>query len=136
MVANILTGLRLRPRPATNKGWGKKKLTKLRRSFCLISLATNMLEDWDLFHLKSGINSPVWSTKIFLYHIRKLRYKQIKMEYQILNISNIEIWCSILLFWFAYISAPWYRTEMFLYCRQSYASHLLNELCSSLLACL
>ena len=32
---------------------------KMRRGFCLISLATNMLEGLDVFHLKSGIHSSV-----------------------------------------------------------------------------
>ena len=39
-------------------------------------------------------------------------------------------------FQFAYISAPEYRTEKFLYSRRSYESHLSNELCPSFLACL
>ena len=33
--------------------------------FCLISLARNMLENWDIIHWKGGIHSFVWSTKIF-----------------------------------------------------------------------
>ena len=37
---------------------------------------------------------------------------------------------------FAYISASQYGTEMFLYSRQSYKSHLSNEICLSHLACL
>ena len=40
----------------------------------LICLATIMGEGWDIFHLKGGIHSSVWSTKTFLYIIRKLRY--------------------------------------------------------------
>ena len=39
-------------------------------------------------------------------------------------------------FWFAHISAPWYRTEMFLYFRRSYGSNFWNEICPSNLACL
>ena len=62
----------------------------LKSDVCLFSLATNMLEDWDIFHLKSVIHSTVWSTKIFLYHIRKLRYKQIKMGYQILKFFVLD----------------------------------------------
>ena len=42
---------------------------KMRRSFCLISLATNMLESWHIIHWKGGIHSFVWSTKTFLYDI-------------------------------------------------------------------
>ena len=49
------------------------------RSFCLISLATNMLEDWDM-------TWSIWSTKTFLYDIRGPRYKEIKMGYQISKI--------------------------------------------------
>ena len=45
------------------------------RSVCLISLPTNMLEGWDIIHLKSGIHSSVWSTKTFLYNKREPRYK-------------------------------------------------------------
>ena len=56
---------------------------KMSRSFCLISLATNMLESWDIIHWKGGIHSFVWSTKAFLYDIREPSYKQIKMGYQI-----------------------------------------------------
>ena len=88
--------------------WGeiwvaKKKLTKMDRSFCLISLATNVLEGWDIIYLIGGIHSFVWSTKNFLYDIRETRYKQIKMGYQISKCLNIgqslcfEIWCHILL---------------------------------------
>ena len=67
------------------------------RSFCLISLATNMLEGWDIINLKGGIHSFVLSTKTFLYDIRELRYKQIKMEYEIskcLNIEKSNVWKS------------------------------------------
>ena len=70
---------------------------KMRRSFCLISLATNMLESWDIIHWKGGIHSFVWSTKTFLYDIREPRYKQIKMGYQIskcLNIGKSSVWKS------------------------------------------
>ena len=56
---------------------GQKNLTKIRTSH---SLATNMLEGWDIIHWKGVIHSFVWSTKTFLFDIRKPRYKQIKME--------------------------------------------------------
>ena len=59
---------------------------KMRRIFCLISLATKMLEGWDIYHLKGGIHSFAWSTKTFLYDIRELRYKQNKMVYPISRI--------------------------------------------------
>ena len=38
-------------------------------------------------------------------------------------------------FCFAYISASWYRTEMFLYSRRSYGFPLSNEILTSLLVC-
>ena len=50
-------------------------ITKRSRSFCLISLATNMLEGLDIIHWKGGIHSFVWSTKTFLYDILEPRYK-------------------------------------------------------------
>ena len=52
-------------------------------SFCLISLASNILKGWDILHLKGEIHSSVWSTKTFLYNIRALRYMQNIMWYQI-----------------------------------------------------
>ena len=51
----------------------------------IISPAINMLEGWDISHLKGEIHSSVWSTKTFLNHIRELRYKQNNMEYKISN---------------------------------------------------
>ena len=74
----------------------------LRRSFYLISLATNMLEGWDIINLNGGIHSSIWITKTFLYDIREPRYKQIKMGYHILKedgywtIKSLEISCPIL----------------------------------------
>ena len=35
------------------KGESKKTLPNLRNSVCLISLATNMIDGWDVIHLKS-----------------------------------------------------------------------------------
>ena len=52
----------------------------------IISLVINMLEDWGISHLKGGINSYVWNTKIFLYDIREQRYKQNNLSYQIWRI--------------------------------------------------
>ena len=49
-------------------------------SFCLISLAKNMLEGWNIFHLKCGIHRSVWSIKTFLYDIWGPRYKEIKIK--------------------------------------------------------
>ena len=62
---------------------------KMRRSFCLISLAANMLEGWDIIHWKGGIHSFVWSTKTFLCDIWEPRYKQNKIGYQISKCLNI-----------------------------------------------
>ena len=65
--------------------------------FCLISLATNMLQGWDIIHWKGGIHSFVWRTKTFLYDNREPRYKQIKMGYQIskyLNTEKSSVWKS------------------------------------------
>ena len=39
--------------------------------------------------LKGEIHSSVWSTKTFLHDIRELRYKQIKIGYQISKILDI-----------------------------------------------
>ena len=76
------------------------------------------------------------SSKIFIAReiMHKSRQYQIS-RYQIINnfkkfLKSDTPYC------FAYISAPLYHTEKFLYSRQSYGSHLLNELCPSLLLCL
>ena len=73
------------------------------------------------------------SSKIFIAReiMHKSRQYQIS-RYQIIN--NFKFLKSDTPFCFAYISAPLYRTEKFLYSRQSYGSHLSNELCPSLLA--
>ena len=55
--------------------WYRADQKKMRRSFYLISLATNMLEGWDMIKWKGGIHSFVWSTKTFLYDLREPRYK-------------------------------------------------------------
>ena len=68
------------------KGGAKKTSLNLRHNFCIIHLATKMLEGWDISHLKGRIHSFVWSTKSFLYNIRELRYEQNNMGYQILKI--------------------------------------------------
>ena len=61
------------------KGETKETSLNLRRSFGLTSLATNMLDGWDIILSKGEIHSSVGSTKTFPYDIRELRYKQIKM---------------------------------------------------------
>ena len=71
------------------KGESMKTSLILRRTFGLISLPTNILEGWDIFHLKGWIHSSVQCTKTFLYDIREPIYKQIKMGYQISKIFDI-----------------------------------------------
>ena len=60
---------------------------KMSHSFCLISLATHMLESWYKIHWEGGIHSFVWSTT-FLYDIREPRYEQINMGYQISHFKD------------------------------------------------
>ena len=64
----------------------KKTSLNLRNSFCWISPATSIIDDWDIIHLKSEIHSYVWSTKTFLYGIRELSYIQNNIGYQISRI--------------------------------------------------
>ena len=74
-----------------------------------------MLEGWDIYLLKGGIYSSVWCTKNLLYDIRELRYKQIKMGYQISKIFNIgqsSVLKSAVPYCFIYISAPLCFTDM------------------------
>ena len=49
----------------------------------IISPAINLLEGWDISHLKSENRSSVWSTKTFLNDIREVSYEQNNMEYKI-----------------------------------------------------
>ena len=72
-----------------SKGTGcpKKNAPKI---VWITSPATNMLDRWDISHLKGGTCSSVWSTETFLYHIWKPRYKQNKMGCQISRIWNDE----------------------------------------------
>ena len=88
---------------------------KMSRSFCLIFLATSMLEGWDIILLKGGIYSFVWIAKIFLYDIREPRYKQIEMGYQIsecLNVGQSSVLKADVPYCFTYILAPLCFTEM------------------------
>ena len=66
--------------PFLTTGCFKKNFTL---GISIISPAINMLEGWDILHLKGGIHSSVWSTKIFLYNIREPRYNQNKIGYKI-----------------------------------------------------
>ena len=54
---------------------------KMCRSFCLIALATNMLEGWDTIHLKGEIHSSFWSTKTISKTIWGTRFK----DFEIMN---------------------------------------------------
>ena len=104
------------------------------RDLFLILLAMNILV--------GGDTSFLWyvsGSTPFLYNIREPKYKQNNMEtsefkkkYQPIS----KIWKYDIEFWFIYILVPWYRTEMFLYSRRSYRSHLSNEICLSYLASL
>ena len=79
------------------------------------SLATYMLESWDLYHSKGEIHSSVWSTKTFLYDIREPRKKKIKMGYHIskfLNIGQSSFLKSDVPYCFNYIQAPLCFIEM------------------------
>ena len=95
-----------------------------------------MLEGWNIIRLKGGMHSSVCNTKTFLYDIRELRYKQIKITISDIRSQYLKCLKSDIPFWFAYISASWYGTEIFLYFRRCYGSHFSNEICPSLLACL
>ena len=68
------------------KGGSKKTSLNLRNSFCLIYPATNMIDNWNIIHLKSEIHSSIRSKKTFLYDIRELSYMQNNIGYQISRI--------------------------------------------------
>ena len=72
---------------------------KMRRSFCLIPQNLNILEDWDMIHLKGDIHRYVLSTSSFLCDIRELRYNQKNMGYQIsrnqYSVSNNSTICKV-----------------------------------------
>ena len=72
------------------KGECKKKLTKLAPQFLPTFFGFKHARRLDIIHMKNGIHSSIWSTKTFLYDIRAPRYKQFKMGYQILKISDIR----------------------------------------------
>ena len=57
------------------KGVPKKTSLNVCHSFCLIAPSKNMLEGWDIIHLKGDTHSSVWSTETFLYNKREPRYK-------------------------------------------------------------
>ena len=89
----------------------------MHNSFCVIFLATNIPEGWDIMHSKGEVHSSVWSSKTFLYHIREPRYKEIKMGYQItkvLDIGQSKSLKSDVQFCLTYISAALRFAEMIL----------------------
>ena len=91
--------------------------TKMYCTFCVIFLATNVPEGWDMIHLKGDVHSSVWSTKTFLYDIREPRYKQLKMGYQItkvLDIGQSSSLKSYVQYCLTYVSAALCFTEMVL----------------------
>ena len=107
-------------------GCPKKNVPKI---VWIISSATSTLDGWGISHLKVGL----------VAHIGKQSYKQNDMGYHISRyqiIHHFKFLKSDTPYHFAYISASQYGTEMFLYSRQSYKSHLSNEICLSHLACL
>ena len=53
------------------------------RDSCLISLAMNISEGWDISHFKGDILRRVLSSNPFPYNIREPKYKQNNMEHQI-----------------------------------------------------
>ena len=65
------------------KGWLQKMLLLKISRDCLITLAMNNLEGWNIIHLKGEIHSNVPSTKPFMYDIEDPRSKRNIMRYQI-----------------------------------------------------
>ena len=95
----------------------KKKPNKNTPQFCVIFLATNVPEGWEIIHLKGEVHCSVWSTKTFLYDIREPRYKEIKMGYQITKVLDIGQSSSLksdVQFCLTYILAVLCFTEMVL----------------------
>ena len=89
---------------------------KMRQSVCIISLATNMLEGWDIIHLKSDIHSSVWSTTPFCTISGSRDMSKSKWGIRFLK-KNRRYWTSRVLksdvpYFFTYISAPLRFTEM------------------------
>ena len=77
--------------------------------FCWISLVENLLEGWNIFHFKGGIQRSIWSTKTFLYDIREPRYKQKNKRYYIsknFTIRQSSVLKTDAQYCFPYISAP------------------------------
>ena len=79
-------------------GCPKKNVPKI---VWIISPATNMLDAWDMSHLKGRICSSVWSTKKFSAisgsrDIRKSKLYIIIRHFRYWFIFCLEIWCLIL----------------------------------------
>ena len=51
--------------------------------FYLISVATNMLEGWELSNLKGEFQSSVWSTKTFLYRSKDINKLRLSLSVQL-----------------------------------------------------
>ena len=88
----------------------------------------NILEDWDISHFKDDILiKHAESSNPFLWNIRERNKSKTIWDIRFQD-TNIVPYLNILRsdtpFQFAYISAPDYRTEKFLYSRRSYGSHL------------
>ena len=62
----------------------------MRRSFCLISPAINILEGYDIIHLNGDIHRYVLSTSNFLCDVGEPRYKHNNTENQIERVGNIS----------------------------------------------
>ena len=77
-----------------------------------------MLKFWDIFLLRGGIDTSVWSTKTFLDDIKEQRYKQINKGYQnskFETLDNLVSWnlmSHIVLFMFGipYVVPKWVWT--------------------------
>ena len=78
-------------------------------NLCLISLVRNILEGWDVSHIKGDILRHVSSSNQFLYNTREPKYKQNNRGHQISEFLLLDI-----PYLFTSNSAPWYPTKIFL----------------------
>ena len=86
----------------------------------------------DISHFKGDFLWYVSGSNAFLYNIREPKYKQNIMRHQISRheiVQYLHFLNSDIPFWFSYFSASWCHTEIFLYTRWSYGSHLSKEIC-------
>ena len=101
----------------------QKTSLNLCRSFCLISLATNILEGWDIIHLKGEVHSSDWSTLLCTtsgsWDISKTIWD---IRFQGARLSNIyffKIWypiliCLYLRFLIVYIKVFVFQTKLWI----------------------